>query len=283
MHYISMELQVTFCHGIPDKYFDWFLLWNPRKPQTRRKDTPSWSWSGWEGESNLGIWDWYNPSITDVQRALRKRTWIIWYQRKAHNSEECDRIWNPKANPSSRRPRNFYGSHVQDRFAPLDCTQTAPTPRTLTDANPPTYIKDAYHPNPGSGFLQFWTVSVKFNVAEATSQDPNLLTSKPLNGYTRLGIFDKTGWEVGITFLNPDWCKNRVPKNHEFILLCEARDKRAEDGRRDDEPGWRYMVMLIEWHASGKWAERVAVGWIEKQHLKRALGNGAVWKEIVLG
>ncbi|KAF9481738.1 HET-domain-containing protein [Pholiota conissans] len=274
--YFKLDFQINLCHGIPDKYFDWFILWTAQKLQTRRDDAPSWSWSGWDGECHSSIWDWYEHNLTNVRRAQRKRTWIIWYQRNAHDSAECTRIWTPKADPtSSRGPRNFYGGHVQDRF-PFNCTQTVPTPRTLTGA--PTYIKDAYHPSPGSGFLQFWTVSAMFKLADPTNRQGQM----PTNRYSHLGIFGKKDREVGTIFIHPDWCKENVPKVHEFILICEGRDKKAEGGLRpDDEPGWRYMVMLIEWH--GDWAERIAVGWIKKQHLKRALKNGPVWKEIVLG
>ncbi|PPQ68541.1 hypothetical protein CVT26_003350 [Gymnopilus dilepis] len=279
--YFKSELQAGLCHGIPDKFFDWFLIWQPQDAQTRRDDAPSWSWSGWNGGIRGGIWDWYERNLKHTRAALRKRTWIIWYQRTSHDSVECRRLWTPKADPNSpaHTARNFYGGHVQEDRFPFDCTQTTPTLRILTGA--PTYIRDAYHPSPGSGFLQFSTVSAEFKVAEATSKDEE---SMPVNGYTRLGIFGRKDREVGIIFINPTWCKDNVPKVHEFILICEARDKRVEYGRSpDEERGWRYMVMLIEWHGNNQWAERIAVGWIKKQHLNRALNGGAMWKEIVLG
>jgi hypothetical protein len=209
---------------------------------------------------------------------MPRRTWIIWYQRNAHDSEEYTRVWMPKADPpsSSLGASNFHGGDVGDRF-PFDCTQKTPTPRTLTGA--PTYIRDAYNPSPGSGFLQFWTVSANFKLAEATSKHEGLM---PINGYSRLGIFGKKDREVGTIFINPTWCKDNIPKTHEFILICEGRDKRAPKGHSpDEEQGWRYMVMLIEWH--GDWAERVAVGWIKKRHLVQALKGGPAWKEIILG
>ncbi|KDR80415.1 hypothetical protein GALMADRAFT_92808 [Galerina marginata CBS 339.88] len=278
--YFKINLQVNLCHGIPDKFFDWFLLWKSLEFQTRRNDAPSWSWSGWNGACSGGIWDWYGRNVEHIRCALRKRTWIIWYKRNAHDSVECIRIWSAKADTASpsRGVRNFYGGHVQHRF-PFDCTQTAPTLRKLVGA--PTYIRDTFNPTPGSGFLQFWTVSVKFKLAEANSQHEGFI---PVNGHTRLGIFGKKDREVGIIFINPAWCKNNVPQVHEFILICEGRDKRVEDGcSPDKERGWRYMVMLIEWHGDCQWAERVAVGWIKKQHLNRSLKCGPVWKEIVLG
>ncbi|KAF9479535.1 HET-domain-containing protein [Pholiota conissans] len=274
--YFKTGLQANLCHGIPDKFFDWFLTWTPLYSHTRRNDAPSWSWSGWNGECGSDIWDWYERNLTRARRAQHKRTWIIWYQRKAHDSEECIRIWTSKEDPTSPRGSEKRGGRVKDRF-PFNCTQTTPTPRTLTGA--PTYIEDAYHPTPGSGFLQFWTVSALFRLAEPTSRHEGQM---PLNKYTRLGIFGGKGTEVGTIFIDPTWCKDNVTKTHEFIIVCEQRDKRVEDGHSpDEEPGWMYMAMLIEWH--GDWAERVAVGLIKKRDLKQALGGGPVWKEIILG
>jgi hypothetical protein len=91
---------------------------------------------------------------------------------------------------------------------------------------------------------------------------------------------------------------NPLPQEREFILLCEGRDKRAEGGRIDDEEGWRYMALLIEWRGENgvrtamglidgvskpMYAERVAIGSIGKEDLKEALRDGPVWKEIILG
>lgn len=41
------------------------------------------------------------------------------------------------------------------------------------------------------------------------------------------------------------------------------------------------MAMLIEWH--DEWAQRVSVGSIEKHDVGEGLGQGPVWKEILLG
>jgi hypothetical protein len=276
MRYFKSELKVDLCHGIPDAYFDWFLLWHPLAPQTRRQHTPSWSWSGWIGESWPHMWDWYNRSVTRIREALPTRTWIIWYQRKAHDAKECMLVWTPKKySSSSSSPSNFYGGHVQPRF-PFDCTQTLPTCRTLVGA--PKYIEDTFNPSPGSGFLQFWTVSIMFKLKKSTSEDT---IQGPVNTCSRVGIFGRDGHELGIVFVNPDWTEVNVPKDHEFILLCEGRDVRAENQRFDEEEGWKYKMMLIEWH--GDWAERVSVGSIEKQDLDQAVGTGPVWKEIILG
>ncbi|KAF8972473.1 heterokaryon incompatibility protein-domain-containing protein [Flammula alnicola] len=272
-NYIKSELKVHLCHGIPDAYFDWFLLWTSLVPQARRPGAPSWSWSGWIGESWPRMWSWYDPDVQKIRNALPKRTWIIWYERVAHNSVECVRVWAPKQPSSST---NFYGGPVQKRFA-FDCSRTLPTPRKLVDA--PEYTKDILNSAPRSGFLQFWTVSVTFNLDTPTSEAN---TSRTFNTRSRVGFFGRNGREVGTLFVNESWRKGHVPGKHEFILLCEGREKSVDRGQEDSED-WKYMVMLIEWHGKGQWAERVSVGSIEKNDLNQSLvWQGPAWKEIIL-
>jgi hypothetical protein len=98
---------------------------------------------------------------------------------------------------------------------------------------------------------------------------------------SRVAIFGRSLHELGIVFVTESWRSAHVPGEHEFILLCEGRDERADSGKEDFEYGWKYMVMLIEWH--GECAERVSVGSIEKHDLHEALGEGPIWKEIILG
>ncbi|KAK4233672.1 heterokaryon incompatibility protein-domain-containing protein [Achaetomium macrosporum] len=303
------RLDTDLCHGIPTVYFDWFLLWGPLSYQARRLSTqsglpvgPSWSWSGWVGCSWPRMWDWYNRSIARIRKAIRRRTWIIWYQRKGHDSTECKRLVrhhdvSDTAGLTFKPNRNFYGRKVPRRFGYLDCSRVEPTELALTDVNPPKYLDDILSNHPGSGFLQFWTVSLTLRLAEPTSPDTH---RGPVHRRQRLGIFGRSGRELGTITVQPAWLEdNPVPQEREFILICEGRDERAENGRIDEEDGWRYMAMLIEWRDKNReksamgsvsyegkpsmYAERVAIGSVGKTDLKEALGEGPVWKEIVLG
>lgn len=129
-------INAHLCHGIPDVFFDWFLLWDPQALQSRRSGTPSWSWSGLVGESFLHMWDWYNRSTNKIRKAQKKRTWIVWYQRKTHDSEQCVRV------DSIKLPlgKSALAKQMRKRFPFADCSQTAPTPRKLINA--PLYIED---------------------------------------------------------------------------------------------------------------------------------------------
>ncbi|KAI0813047.1 HET-domain-containing protein [Xylaria sp. FL0064] len=275
-------LKTDLCHGIPPPYFDWCLLWDPMNENTRRQGTPSWSWSGWEGGVFPHIWDWYTPKTRRIQNALKVRTWIIWYQRVAHDSTDCRLVWDwTSGKGPARGKKNFYGGEVRSRFRPLDCSQTEPTKRVLTGV--PTYYPDILCDTPGSGFLQFWTVSVKFQLNKPISS-PNEDRSSWFRGHTRLGIFGRWKRELGTIYVVNTWLEKNpgLPLTREFILLCEGRDERAEDDySRDEEPGWKYKVMLLEWH--GDYAERVAVGSINKGDEVESLESPPTWKEIILG
>lgn len=269
-------INANLCHGMPDVFFDWFLLWQPQVLQARRGVGPSWSWSGWKGRSLAPeIWMSYSEKITEIRKAQKTRTWIRWYQRKAHDSDECVRVDTVKtmAEDSTSTKR------MNKRFS-FPCNQTLPTPRKLVGA--PTYIEDTHHPVPGSGFLQFWTISVTFDLDKPRDITKDDHIQLP-DGYNYAGIFDRDGWEIGIIKVTEDWLATNVPGHHEFILLCEGRIKRAKNGKNDGEPGWKYNAMLVEWHGDGQWAERVAIGVVEKDDLDNALGAGPVWKEIILG
>ncbi|TFK33577.1 heterokaryon incompatibility protein-domain-containing protein [Crucibulum laeve] len=197
---------------------------------------------------------------------------LLWYPLEHQKRRKLAPSWSW----SGWIATNFYGGRVRDRF-PFDCSKTLPSDRMLDGA--PEYYKDTLNPTPGSGFLQFWTVSVMLSIKPAKS----VAKPGPANRPPRLGIFGRdSSRELGTLDLTSEWCSidGNVGGTHEFILLCEGRDERAENYTYDEEPGWKYMVMLIEWH--GDWAERVSIGSIDRHELKQAMGKGLLWKEIIL-
>ncbi|KDR71611.1 hypothetical protein GALMADRAFT_229571 [Galerina marginata CBS 339.88] len=260
IQYIQREFQVILYHGIPDRYFDWFLLWKPLKAQQRRTITPSWSWSAWKGEAVLDLHDWYSNNFAEVQKEIKERTWIHWYQREAHDSKACVFISAPD------RDEDLEAMHA--RF-PFDCSQKFPNPRTILDA--PRYVEDTYNSKAGSGFLQFWTVSLTFRLDKPTRSDSP----------SRVIVFGQNDKELGTVPVQPEWETNHVPGQHEFIILCEGRDGTAYLHDKQIEDGWKYKMMLIEWH--GDWAERIGISSIRKEDIFQSLGDGPTWKEIVLG
>ncbi|KJA18230.1 hypothetical protein HYPSUDRAFT_205488 [Hypholoma sublateritium FD-334 SS-4] len=120
-------LNANLCHGIPDVFVDWFLLWEPHALQKRRSITPSWSWSGWTGKSLPTVCENSATCSSSAFRSEEKRsTWIVWYQRTAHDSHECVRI-NSTRTPSEDSAAT---QRIQACFT-FTCSQTLPTLRTL--------------------------------------------------------------------------------------------------------------------------------------------------------
>jgi hypothetical protein len=303
---LMVQLDTDLCHGLPTRFFDWFLLWGPLSIQTRRLSNvnssilaPSWSWSGWVGTSYSRIWDWYNRDIGRISKAIGKRTWIIWYQRAGHDSANCKRLVRHRDgdNDSKKTQKNFYGISHKPRFNSLNCSRVKPTQRILRDLKPPQYTDDILGNHMGSGFLQFWTVSLILRLADPKSGEDQ--EGVALHKRHRLGIFGRNAQELGTVIVQPDWLEsNPIPQEREFILVCEGRDVRAKGGRINHEEGWRYMAMLLAWVGKDgartpkgsidmtdmpMYAERVAIGSIGKQDLGKALEEGPIWKEIILG
>ncbi|KAF4611454.1 hypothetical protein D9613_003810 [Agrocybe pediades] len=284
MRYFKAKLDFDLVYGIPDKFFDWSLLWTPHAHQVRREVAPSWSWTGWQGQSWNRFPSWFSKDPAKVYKGLRAHTWIIWYHRRAHDSPECDIVWSDHSSTATTSSfplkHNFYGGDIQHRFA-MDCTQTVPTSRTLVGA--PTYVADVL--KTGSGFLQFWTVSLRFRVAMPTSRYRRSIFDTRLT-QARVGIFGKDGRELGTLWVDQNWYgkPGHVPGVHEFILLCEAKDTltKPQNATSNGVESWTYIVMLVENHDGG-WVERVAIGSISKGDVAQALEEGPVWKEIILG
>ncbi len=172
---IRRNLKSDLCHGLPARFLDWFLLWQPLKEDAarRRAIAPSWSWAGWHGPAWSRIWDWYTRDMKVVRRGIRKRTWIMWYQREGHESTSCELVWRHDKDGKGRE-LNFYGGPVRkkERFAlAIDCSTTEPTARTLTGEGLPHYTDDILSETPGSGLLQFWTVSATFELRRVGKGD----------------------------------------------------------------------------------------------------------------
>lgn len=241
------QLQCDMCHGLPTAFFDWFLLWKPpvggedQPPLCRRSVAPSWSWAGWRGGVFPHIWDWYTRDMHAVRRGIRKRTWILWHQRLDHASTRCVLLGLGKIGAETKISRNFYGGpHRKDqRFPGIDCRVTDPTPRTLAHAeNLPQYTHDLTSECPGSGLLQFWTISAVFELRLFGAGDDGVYgkSRKPPN---RTGILSAS------ESLNSS--ESADVANHDEDgdlgrLLGGGEDGDVDDFDMDKQPGVKVII-----------------------------------------
>lgn len=180
---VGRRLQCDFCHGLPTRFFDWFLLWQPlESPPTRRTVAPSWSWAGWHGRSESRVRWWCRDDAEAVWQEIRQRTWIIWYQRVSHTSTRCVAVRRQRKEDEGKG-LNMYGGEARkrERFG-IDCSVTAPTARTLIADGLPSYTEDISAESPGSGFLQFWTVAAVFELRLDDAGDDDAHCPRKLSG-----------------------------------------------------------------------------------------------------
>jgi len=260
---IRRQLQCDVCHGLPTAFFDWFLLWQPPvdakdgPPLKRRPVAPSWSWAGWRGAVYLRTWDWYTRDKQAVRRGIRERTWIIWHQRLDHASTECVPVSLGKDGAGENQSQNFYGGrHRKDqRFPGIDCRATDPTPRTLAQAESlPQYTQDLISECPGSGILQFWTISAVFELRFVGVGDDGV--------YGKLVKPNRTGIPFTSSALNSSELAdvaNNDDKNGGLAGLPSLRSLLGggEDGDldyldKDRQPGVRLIISGNDGQAVGK-------------------------------
>jgi len=170
---VGRKLKFHLCHGLPTKFFDWCMLWQPDGgTQRRRAVAPSWSWAGWHHQSKSSIWSWCGSDAKAVRNEIRKRTWIIWYQRVGHASTCCVAVRRRRKEDEGKEGLDVYGGETRkrERFG-IDCSVTKPTSRTLPADRLPVYTEDISAEDPGSGFLQFWTVAAVFELCLDDARD----------------------------------------------------------------------------------------------------------------
>ncbi|CAI0641887.1 unnamed protein product [Colletotrichum noveboracense] len=88
------RMNAPFIHGLPSSHFDLALLWEPVRSVKRRTsstnkndhtipDFPSWSWTGWIGETKYHD-DLIGGALDNVSQWLNTHTWIQWWVRDGH-------------------------------------------------------------------------------------------------------------------------------------------------------------------------------------------------------
>jgi hypothetical protein len=88
IRYLTERMKCCFLEGLPTATFDLFIVFRGLAPLYRRKEFPSYSWTGWRG----------TLEVTDLggNDFLRYDTWIVWY--KWSFKGVINLVWDPLAN-----------------------------------------------------------------------------------------------------------------------------------------------------------------------------------------
>jgi hypothetical protein len=314
---LSKGMNAQFVYGMPDVYFDWALLWEPRQHQSRRlphrhrkRDSkairmeqdssspswtwsgslfPSWSWSGWCGAMHYphAICSSYPYETNDW---FLRHTWIIWYIRDSRGRLRLVRkppsVCITAGTGVGTDSLDMYGR--VKRYPHKDGTEFQ---KTLPDF-PYTIEKvdsegkhDPLHRD--LKFLQFWTWSAYFYLSH-----DNSCKAKLGRGLCRFDILDNKGDWCGTIELREDWIA-RIKKEpaHKFIAISDAMNFSPEEidtwnfylTKEKELSAWDlFFVFLIVEDDEGI-AQRAGLGKVFKQAFSHSCGGEKQWSEFILG
>ncbi|KAH7063775.1 heterokaryon incompatibility protein-domain-containing protein [Paraphoma chrysanthemicola] len=271
--------------GIPVSVFEMALLWQPRERMLRRHDFASWAWVGWKGKIS-----WLDDAhLVGDQRCgqiesdafkiwRQSRGWIVWHSALGTSCRsQAFRVdgppWLTGASPEK---------HVQEERFPGLSQHASATPFLLPDR-----FDTAPDRSLTSRYLQFWTVSLRFEIELETTavlHYTSLEAENTGNGLRRFILRDSNAQDNGWVLLDERWIELVVGREigaHEFILLSEARPRSSSDSsdmKRVGHVQREYHAMMITWRDGI--AERAGLGQVvpSVQSMKEM-----EWKEILLG
>ncbi|KAK4182247.1 heterokaryon incompatibility protein-domain-containing protein [Podospora australis] len=259
MRRFSERMKCPFFEGLPTACFDVFVLFTSLGSLfRRRKEFPSYSWTGWRGEIHHEN-DVIGTSAREMNEWLACKTCIIWYHRMPGATPQL--VWDfgtDRSFPIHDPAYVGYRGHRQPFKPPpsvqVDASRTQPsTDVPVTNTSLPEYP-----------LLQFWTLAVYFYVDALSRKEHTpawrAITTGPGHS-SPCGSLMIDGYEDSKPFFESKGVL-------ELILLSE------------DPAGTKYYVMLLEWKDGV--AERRGMGSIEKDSVSRSLSPGPVWKEILL-
>jgi hypothetical protein len=275
----SAMMKCEFLECLPTACFDLSLLFSPEGTGRRRRyNFPSYSWTGWIGQSYPFAQDFNTKDNNDW---FLSHTWIIWYKRTKNGIVAP--VWARSEDISESRTEQsltcFRQSHpinLKERHSfEFSTAQTTPTMELYFDSLIPRY-----------SLLQFWTLAVHLKIRQYMS------------GYRPRGyISDARGLYCGTVFFDSTEGLNsllREQQTLEFIVLSErwAKEGNLWDYRETPIPFEKppylhsklknlYWVIAIQWR--GGIAERKGIGSIWQEAVENSWSPGPMWKEIILG
>jgi hypothetical protein len=269
--------------SIPVSLLDIAMLWQPRESLQRRSCFPSWSWVGWIGMIGYpepdALRDMRTGETTETQALYAwaaASTWIVWYSATGASCRSPAHRQNGPSRLHGIRPNIDIPT---TRFPGL-ATNVKPTPAMLPDR-----LRQASEERPRDiRYLQFWTVSIHFDIELDTLAVLGYSSSFPENtgnGLRRFILRSRRARECGWVLLDQAWIETTMKRKgalHEFILLSEASHREGIDGLQDGKrlgACRSFNAMMIVWRDGI--AERAGLG-----HVVADVCEDSEWKEILL-
>ncbi|EEU34290.1 uncharacterized protein NECHADRAFT_85603 [Fusarium vanettenii 77-13-4] len=296
---LSRGLSSKIEYGMPLRYLDWALLWEPEstgKRITASEDVGlvSWSWCGWEQKVNWRF-STIEGTLFNLHNWLTEHTWIVWY---LGDGEKWNLAWDMKeciASSASLSRWDGYCSGSHDEYGRsgevirlrdkrrlnTDRTSEKGDVRCLAVFN---WIR------PGKGFLLFQTFTSWF----ALSRKSHSKQTDMGNGLYRFGLTDKLGDWCGTVILDKEWF-NSVGGLFEFAAISDAKEFNFEEldtwnyyipEERQQAEWYCFYALMLSWKEgiNGETvAERVGLAKIYQSSFFSRSFKPCSWRSIVLG
>ncbi|KAH7089582.1 heterokaryon incompatibility protein-domain-containing protein [Paraphoma chrysanthemicola] len=270
--------------GIPVAVFEKALLWQPRERMLRRTGFASWSWTGWKGRIRWS--DDLNPASANedeesesvaLETWRKHSTWIVWYSCLGTNCRSpAFRMDGPPwltgtAPEENAQNRRFLGLPQNVSLTPNLLPDTLGARKDQSRSRELRY-------------LQFWTVSLTFEIELDTTAVLRYNSLEPENTGNGMRIFtirSNAGQNRGWVLLDETWIElivNKAVGAQEFILLSEVSTHKEWGEASPEHDKHEYNAMMIIWKDGI--AERAGLGRVETD--ASSIAN-MTWKEVLLG
>jgi hypothetical protein len=270
---LSLLMRCDWFYGAPAAFFDVSVLFMSPNLLRRRKDFPSYSWTGWIGCTSFEI-PMLNTSgaamgdsaQAGVDRWLRTKTWIIWYQQDSQGHRPR-LVWNPEDNQDFPfHDLNYTGYRQRSSFEALSSVELRFPTRTTTPSRgwQPTRAFPSY------SILRFWTLSVvlKVRISDAVRGIGDVV-----NRFGQVcGTLRIDGFEETTAFESED--------PFQFVILSRTRRDSVPFGPHVNTSNGMYYALCVEWE--GGIAERRGLGVVALESIDQSFSPGPVWQEIFL-
>ncbi|PQE04554.1 heterokaryon incompatibility protein [Rutstroemia sp. NJR-2017a BVV2] len=301
-------------HGLPVAIFDMAMLWQPSGVAEirRREGFPSWSWAGWEGKvawrgdtMEMGSYGLYESS-EELERKMitgwvRERTWIDW---RKWDGKRLVPVWVPRPRDENRKggtlgyavdvssADNLYGR--SEDLKPLLLAENRRQDVKITSRSEQylyfSTVSIQFRIRPSHAYLRYGSIDPPFN---PTHQTIFHLFNRHnhLSGYILLPHTFTTQHTFPAVPTQFSLSGSGTEPLYEFLLLSKA-NYYSNWGRPHDGHAYRISyaeedyidihVMMVTTRADGV-KERVGLGRIHEDAVADGWGEGAVWRDVVLG
>ncbi|RAK98099.1 HET domain-containing protein [Aspergillus ibericus CBS 121593] len=291
---LATGLNSELLFGLPRRYFDWAVLWEPKAVGSRLPHPsdslppasfPSWGWCGWDHAVEWRL-STLSGALFDLHAWLMTRTWIVW--RYAGEDGSWELVWDREQPSSGAFDRGRWEGYLPEhRFpygrSPMDIDQV------IGDFHSPEDTDAPATPPSKATQLAFTTFTGRFRLS-TKSLSTAAFSSDLGPGLRRFGIVDGAGDWCGTVVLGEKEWMPRVEGVFEFAAISTAKDFSMEEmdtwnyyiPEKQHQGDWYCFYALMIMPVRDEVFERVGLAKIFASAFRMGSIGRTRWRRIIL-